>query len=214
MSKTCLIGGGLTGLVRAWRSQQSGREVTLLEASENVGGVLQSRREAGYLLDYGANTLSLRSREVSKLLDEIGVLEKVIDANPKSNLRFIVRGGQLISLPHSPASFLCSSFLSPLGKIRLLLEPLVPRGKNQDENVANFIPEDWEKKPLLTQATPFFPEFMQPSQRVFLSNTPSLPCRNLSKLMAPYLKGCSNQKKIPTASRRADYFPFPMECRN
>ena len=155
MSKTCVIGGGLTGLVRAWRSQQSGREVTLLEASENVGGVLQSRREAGYLLDYGANTLSLRSREVSKLLDEIGVLEKVIDANPKSNLRFIVRGGQLISLPHSPASFLCSSFLSPLGKIRLLLEPLVPRGKNQDENVANFISRRLGKEALTYAGNPF-----------------------------------------------------------
>ena len=79
MSSTCVIGGGLTGLVSAWRSLQSGREITLLEASENTGGVLQSRREEGYLLDHGANTLSLRSREVSKLLDEIGILEKAID---------------------------------------------------------------------------------------------------------------------------------------
>ena len=116
MSKTCVIGGGLTGLVRAWRSHQSGNDVTLLEASENIGGVLQSRREAGYLLDYGANTLSLRSREVSKLLDEIGILEKAIDANPEANLRFIVRGGQLISLPHSPASFFEQFFPLSLGK--------------------------------------------------------------------------------------------------
>ena len=113
MSSTCVIGGGLTGLVSACRSLQSGSEITLLEASENTGGVLQSRREEGYLLDYGANTLSLRSREVSKLLDEIGILEKAIDANPEANLRFIVRDGRLISLPHSPASFLSSSFLSP-----------------------------------------------------------------------------------------------------
>ena len=113
MSSTCIFGGGLTGLVRAWRSHQSGNRVTLYESSENIGGVLQSRRMEGYLLDYGANTLSLRSRQVSKLLDEIGILGKAIDANPEANLRFIVRDGRLISLPHSPASFLCSSFLSP-----------------------------------------------------------------------------------------------------
>ena len=155
MSSTCVIGGGLTGLIRAWRSHQSGNQVTLLEASENIGGVLQSRREEGYLLDYGANTLSLRSLDHSKLLDEIGILEKAIDANPEANLRFIVRGGQLISLPHSPASFLSSSFLSPLGKIRLLLEPLVPRGKNQDENVAHFISRRLGQEALTYAGNPF-----------------------------------------------------------
>ena len=113
MRNTCVIGGGLTGLVRALRSHQSGNKITLLESSEKIGGVLQSRKAEGYLLDYGANTLSLRSREVSKLLDEIGILENAIDANPEANLRFIVRDGQLVSLPYSPASFLSSSFLSP-----------------------------------------------------------------------------------------------------
>jgi len=155
MSSTCVIGGGLTGLIRAWRSHQSGNQVTLLEASENIGGVLQSRREEGYLLDYGANTLSLRSLDHSKLLDEIGILEKAIDANPEANLRFIVRGGQLISLPHSPVSFLSSSFLSPLGKIRLLIEPLIPRGKNQDENVAHFISRRLGQEALTYAGNPF-----------------------------------------------------------
>jgi len=150
-----VIGGGLTGLIRAWRSHQSGNQVTLLEASENIGGVLQSRREEGYLLDYGANTLSLRSLDHSKLLDEIGILEKAIDANPEANLRFIVRGGQLISLPHSPVSFLSSSFLSPLGKIRLLIEPLIPRGKNQDENVAHFISRRLGQEALTYAGNPF-----------------------------------------------------------
>ena len=68
MSKTCIIGGGLTGLVQAWQSQKAGKKVTLLEANDSVGGVLQSEKIDGYLLDYGANTLSLRHQKVARIL--------------------------------------------------------------------------------------------------------------------------------------------------
>ena len=214
MSSTCVIGGGLTGLVSAWRSHQSGSKITLLEASENTGGVLQSRREAGYLLDYGANTLSLRSQEVSKLLDEIGILEKAVDANSEANLRFIVRDGRLISLPHSPASFLSSSFLSPLGKIRLLLEPLIPRGKNQDENVANFISRRLGKEALTYAGNPFL-SGVYAAKPESLSLQYAFPAlQELEQTYGSLFKGILKSKKIPTASLRADYFPFHMECRN
>ena len=93
MTDTCIVGSGLTGLIEAWHAHKRGDQITLFEASPQTGGVLQSRRIDGYLLDYGANTLSLRSREVSNLLDELGALEQAIDANPEANLRFIVRGG-------------------------------------------------------------------------------------------------------------------------
>jgi oxygen-dependent protoporphyrinogen oxidase len=155
MTDTCILGSGLTGLVEAWHAHKRGDQITLFEASPQTGGVLQSRRMDGYLLDYGANTLSLRSREVSNLLDELGVLELAIDANPEANLRFIVRGGKLISLPHGPASFLSSSFLSPMGKIRLLLEPLISKGKNRDETVAEFISRRLGQEALTYAGNPF-----------------------------------------------------------
>ena len=155
MTDTCILGSGLTGLVEAWHAHKRGDQITLFEASPQTGGVLQSRRIDGYLLDYGANTLSLRSRKVSNLLDELGALKLAIDANPEANLRFIVRGGKLISLPHSPASFLSSSFLSPLGKIRLLLEPLISKGKNCDETVAEFISRRLGQEALTYAGNPF-----------------------------------------------------------
>jgi oxygen-dependent protoporphyrinogen oxidase len=209
MSSTCIFGGGLTGLVSAWRSHQSGNQVTLLEASENIGGVLQSRREEGYLLDYGANTLSLRSREVSKLLDEIGILEKAIDANPRANLRFIVRGGQLISLPHSPASFLCSSFLSPLGKIRLLLEPLIPRGKNKDENVAHFISRRLGKEALTYAGNPFLSGVYaaKPESLSLQYAFPTL--QELEQKHGSLFKGMLKSKKNPNRLLKSRLLSFP-----
>ena len=58
MSSTCVIGGGLTG----WSvpgGHQSGREITLLEASENTGGAY-NREERKDICSIRANTLSLR----------------------------------------------------------------------------------------------------------------------------------------------------------
>jgi len=209
MSSTCVIGGGLTGLVSAWRSHQSGSKITLLEASENTGGVLQSRREAGYLLDYGANTLSLRSQEVSKLLDEIGILEKAVDANSEANLRFIVRDGRLISLPHSPASFLSSSFLSPLGKIRLLLEPLIPRGKNQDENVANFISRRLGKEALTYAGNPFL-SGVYAAKPESLSLQYAFPAlQELEQTYGSLFKGILKSKKNPNSLPKSRLLSFP-----
>ena len=105
MEKTCIIGGGLTGLVHAWHSYKKGKKITLLEASSQTGGVLQSRRIDGYLLDYGANTLSLRSRKVSELLDDLGILSNAVDANSQANLPFIVRGGKLSGCPKAQVHF-------------------------------------------------------------------------------------------------------------
>jgi oxygen-dependent protoporphyrinogen oxidase len=155
MAKICIIGGGLTGLVQAWQSQQAGHTVTLLEANESVGGVLQSERIDGYLLDYGANTLSLRHQKIAKTLEVLGLLDRAIDANPEASLRFIVRSGKLVSLPHSLGSFFSSPFLSPLGKLRLLLEPFISKGEKNDESVAEFISRRLGKEALDFAGNPF-----------------------------------------------------------
>ncbi|MDC3283655.1 protoporphyrinogen oxidase [Opitutales bacterium] len=155
MSRTCIIGGGLTGLVQAWQSQQAGHKVTLFEANDTVGGVLQSERIDGYLLDYGANTLSLRHQKVARILGELGMLDRSIDANPEASLRFIVRSGKVVSLPHNLGSFFSSPFLSPLGKLRLLLEPFIPKGKEDEESVAGFISRRLGKEALDFAGNPF-----------------------------------------------------------
>ena len=209
MSRTCIIGGGLTGLVQAWQSQQAGQKVTLLEANDSVGGVLQSERIHGYLLDYGANTLSLRSREVSRLLDEIGILEMAIDANPEANLRFIVRGGRLISLPNSPASFLSSSFLSPLGKIRLLLEPFIPKGKKEDESVAEFISRRLGEEVLTYAGNPFL-SGVYAAKPESLSLQYAFPAlQELEQTYGSLFKGMLKSKNNPNRLPESRLLSFP-----
>ena len=156
VKKTCILGGGICGLASAWKREKEGNEVTIIESSRQVGGVIQSEKLNDFLLDYGPNTLSLRLRKTAELLEEAGILEHAIDANPEANKRFIIREGELVALPNSFASFVGSSFLSPLGKLRLLIEPFIPRGKNREnESVASFISRRLGREALEYGANPF-----------------------------------------------------------
>jgi oxygen-dependent protoporphyrinogen oxidase len=209
MTDTCIIGGGLTGLVHAWHAYKKGETIALLESSSQTGGVLQSRRIDGYQLDYGANTLSLRSRKVSQLLNEMGILEKAMDANPKANLRFIVRDGQLVSLPQSLSSFLQSSFLSPLGKLRILLEPFVLRGKNKDESVADFISRRLGKEALAYAGNPFL-SGVYAAKPESLSLRQAFPAlQELEQTHGSLLKGMFKSKKDPNRLPKTRLISFP-----
>ena len=138
--KICILGGGLSGLSIAWKKKKEGHHITLIESGPRVGGVLQSEKKEGYLLDYSANTLSLRNQNTRDTLEKMGALTHALDANPKANKRFIVRNQKLVALPLNFKSFLSSPFLSPKGKLRILMEPFLPKGNaNGLESVASFI---------------------------------------------------------------------------
>ena len=156
MKKICIIGGGISGLSIANRQKKFGHQVILLESTDRVGGVIQSKRVNGFLLDYSANTLNVRLKKTRELLQECDAWENCIDANPQAQKRMIVRQGRIVDLPHSFTSFLSSPFLSLAGKIRMLTEPLVSRAKLPDEeSVASFISRRLGKEALDYAANPF-----------------------------------------------------------
>ena len=151
-----VLGGGLSGISKALELEGMGHNVHLIESTVQLGGVIQSVEKDGFLLDYGANTLSLRLERTAKTLDSCGALPHALEANPEANKRFIVREGQLIALPTSPLGFFGSQFLSPLGKVRLLLEPFLPKGKSTlNESVAEFIVRRLGKEALDYCMNPF-----------------------------------------------------------
>ena len=156
MKKTCIIGSGICGLTAAWEKERQGCEVTLLDAAKRAGGVIESVEDEGFLLDYGPNTLSLRLAKTEAMLRDSGILDHAIDANPEAVKRFVVRKGKLVAMPHGLSSFLGSRFLSFSGKLRLLLEPFLPRGKaNNEESVASFVSRRMGREILDYGANPF-----------------------------------------------------------
>jgi oxygen-dependent protoporphyrinogen oxidase len=140
MKSVAIIGGGITGLTAAFRLQQKNIPVTLYEASNRVGGVIQSVRREGYLAEFGPNTLLETSPKVSALIDDLGLKRRRFYSDPMAKNRYVVRGRRLIKMPESPLGFIATPLFSPAAKLRLLLEPFVRRGdKSGEESVAEFV---------------------------------------------------------------------------
>ena len=129
----------------------------MYENNSVLGGVLQSKKINGFLLDYGANTLSLRLKKTEEFLKRYNIFENLIDANQECSKRFIIKGGNIIPLPQSISSFLTSSFLSPVGKLRLCMEPFISKRKefSEDESMAEFVKRRLGREALNYAANPF-----------------------------------------------------------
>lgn len=56
-----IVGGGFAGIYSAWRLVRDGLRVSLVEASDHLGGTLWSRDWNGYLVDPGTHNFDLRS---------------------------------------------------------------------------------------------------------------------------------------------------------
>ena len=140
MNSVAIIGGGITGLTTAFRLQQKNIAVTLYEASDRVGGVIQSVRRDGYLAEFGPNTILETSPKVAALVEDLGLAERRLYSDPTAKNRYLVRGKRLIKMPESPLGFIMTPLFSPAAKLRLLLEPFIPPSdQSREESVAEFV---------------------------------------------------------------------------
>lgn len=134
-----IIGAGITGLTAAYRLHAAGHRVYVLEKNDAPGGVIQTRREDGYLVEAGPNTMLLNDAALLRFLEEIGLGPELLEAAPAARNRYLVRNGVPVPVPMSPAQFVKSPLLSGGAKLRLLAEPLIPRAPaDREESVTQF----------------------------------------------------------------------------
>lgn len=140
MPDVVVIGGGIAGLSAAYRLEQSGLSVVLLEAQPRVGGVIESQRIDGYLLEHGPNSIQARTQHLERLFTELGLASERIEASDAARVRYIVKGGRPVPAPASPAKLFGSALFGAGAKLRLMREPFVPPGDpNSEESVADFV---------------------------------------------------------------------------
>ena len=209
MKRTCILGGGICGLISAWKREREGDEVTVVESSKRVGGVIQSEKLDGFLLDYGPNTLSLRLRKTKNLLEETEILEHAIDANPEANKRFIVRNGKLVALPTSLASFAGVGFYLSLAKPGYCSNRFCQEAKIPITNQSlTLCPEGWARKPWNIWPIHSLPGFTRQNPKLFACVIPSPPFMISNKSIALFFWA----KCLVTGNQRnchkADLSPF------
>ncbi|HYB53289.1 MAG TPA: protoporphyrinogen oxidase, partial [Thermoanaerobaculia bacterium] len=136
LGATIVVGGGLSGLVRAHVLARRSEEVYVLEASGRAGGVVRTEKADGYLLELGPNTVR-PTPEIWGLVEELGLAGSALLADPRLP-RFVELEGKLHRLAPGPQTLLLTRLLSPLGKLRLLAEPFVRSGTEPRESVRAF----------------------------------------------------------------------------
>jgi oxygen-dependent protoporphyrinogen oxidase len=135
-----VIGGGITGLTAAYRLARRQVPVTLFEAADRAGGVIQSIYAQGYLAEFGPNTILETSPKIGALIRDLGLEPRRWYSDSRADKRFLVRGRRLVPLPASPPAFFATPLFTWRAKLQLLAEPFIPRAPaDREESVAEFV---------------------------------------------------------------------------
>ncbi len=152
--RVAVIGGGITGLAAAYRLRELAAmremplEVTLFERSAHIGGPLESIRRDGFVLETGADSFLSEKPEAHALAQRLGIESELMPTREEFRRTLIVRDGRLVEIPEgfslmAPTRLgpvMRSELFSPLGKVRIALEPFIPaRRDDGEESLASFV---------------------------------------------------------------------------
>ncbi len=147
--RVAVIGGGITGLAAAQRLVEldPSVDVTLFEAGPRLGGVLETVRRDGFLIERSADNFITSVPWALDLCREIGFESELLPTTSGQRNAMVVHRGRLEKLP---AGFMLMApgqlwplattpILSPWGKLRLLAEYFIPARRAEiDESLGSF----------------------------------------------------------------------------
>lgn len=146
-----IAGGGITGLTAAFYLQKAMKEknlpyeIMLAEASDHLGGKIQTVRHNGFVIERGPDSFLERKTPAVKLVNELGMNDQLVrNATGQSyilvngKLRKMPKGAQM-GVPTQLKPFLFSGMFSAKGKLRAGLDFLMPRGKTGDQPLGTFL---------------------------------------------------------------------------
>ena len=140
MKSVAIIGAGITGLTAAFYLKRTGWNVTVFEAGNRVGGVIQSIRKDGFLAEFGPNTILETSPKIAQLVRDAGLESRKLATDPKAEARYVVRYGRPIEMPGSPLGFITTPLFTAKAKLAVLREPFIkPRRDGVEESIGQFV---------------------------------------------------------------------------
>ncbi|RKU11673.1 protoporphyrinogen oxidase [Candidatus Poribacteria bacterium] len=152
--RAIVIGGGITGLSAAYRLKREAEkrdiplEISLLEASNRVGGIIQTEHRDGFIIEHGPDAFISTKPWAKALCEELGIADQLIGTNSKVRRSFVLQKRKLLPVPEgfymmAPGSFgpfLKSPIFSLVGKFRIVLDLFISRRSDiDDESVADFV---------------------------------------------------------------------------
>ena len=149
MKRIAIIGGGISGLAAALTLDGAAGDyrVTLIEASNRLGGVLETVREGPYLVERSADNFATLIPDALELSKDCGLESELIRPSSNNRQAFVLNRGRLLPIPAGfslmqptrVGSILATRTLSWAAKLRLLGEYWVPRRQSdEDESLESF----------------------------------------------------------------------------
>lgn len=149
-----IVGGGISGLSAAYylerAARAAGRPVrcTVIERDTRWGGKLLTDTVGDFVVEGGPDSFITQKPWGLQLARELGLADQLIPINERRGKVFVLSRGRLrpmpdgmmLVVPTRMLPFALSPLISPLGKLRMALDLLIPaRRDNADETLADFI---------------------------------------------------------------------------
>ena len=139
--RVAIVGGGISGLTTALTllvESASPIDITVFESSSTTGGLIRATPFAGLdAIDEGADAFLVRVPWAQQLASELGLGAAL--TSPTSAHAAVWHNGLhsipqdlLLGIPAKMRAFVASPLISPMGKLRAAIEPLLPRTTDED----------------------------------------------------------------------------------
>src|SRR5277367_3000938 len=137
-TQVAVIGAGISGLACAYRLQQLGLDVTVFEANDCAGGMIDSVEKDGFLFEAGPQSFQ-GTPPLLALIRELGLEAQLQTADPRAP-RYVLLHGRLRKIPMSPQALLVSTLLNPISRWKIASEPFKKsQPPTEEESVAAFV---------------------------------------------------------------------------
>ncbi|MCB9197610.1 MAG: protoporphyrinogen oxidase [Flavobacteriales bacterium] len=147
-----VVGGGISGLSRAYTLQKTGLKVLLIEKNNRTGGVIRSESSEFGITELGPNSLALNPSVIT-LIKELGIEDQMIKADPIANKRYIFLKGKPVLI--NPKTLLFSNKVISFGsKVKLLTERFKPSKNIPRESLSQVIQRRFNKEILTNLVEP------------------------------------------------------------
>lgn len=102
MKRIAIVGGGIAGLAAAYELAQKDApavEVVLFEASPRLGGIVETVREGGFVIECGPDAWVTEKPWARELAEELGLNSEVMPSNDAARKTYVLMDGRLQAMP-------------------------------------------------------------------------------------------------------------------
>jgi protoporphyrinogen/coproporphyrinogen III oxidase len=137
-----IIGAGITGLAAAFELSARGVPFQVLEASPRAGGLIHTEHVDGFTVEAGPDSILAQKPAAIELCEALGLGPRLISTTPPRTA-FVLKKGRLHPLPSPSILGIPTTWrgianydlLSPMARLRLAIEPVIPRRPRRSERV-------------------------------------------------------------------------------